>query len=322
MLKNQFNMLKTFLKNSLLIIVIVLLIIINWSSWEYLRDPLAAIDMVSSKIKVVKDSTFSSNVIAEERAYHTFTLESEETGQITLLISMPIKPAEVKTPVIVILGGLHIGVQNLSFIKNPGDNILVIYNYPYSPEYWYEGTALFEIPKIRNAVLKVPAQVVEMISWLKIQKWCDEERMSILGYSFGALFTPAVYHLLAAKEITMGPGIIAYGGADIYTMLYSNLRKMDDPLKSLTAWFAATSIRAIEPSLHAPFMQNEFLIINGNQDHQIPEICWTGLHELIPEPKEIMILDEGHMHPDKPQLTYKLVDISRSWLLERGILNP
>ena len=45
------------------------------------------------------------------------------------------------------------------------------------------------------------------------------------------------------------------------------------------------------------------------------------LHQLTPQPKTVVILDKGHMHPRKPELTRELVKISREWLLERGLVN-
>jgi hypothetical protein len=69
-------------------------------------------------------------------------------------------------------------------------------------------------------------------------------------------------------------------------------------------------------------MKNEFLIINGTLDHQIPMDSWKSLHQLVPDPKSIIILEEGHMHPRKHDLTLKLVNISKEWLRERNVINP
>jgi hypothetical protein len=69
-------------------------------------------------------------------------------------------------------------------------------------------------------------------------------------------------------------------------------------------------------------MNNEFLLINGTEDHQIPVECWQELHNEVPEPKTIILLNEGHMHPRKVELTKNLVRLSQDWLLERGVINP
>ena len=97
--------------------------------------------------------------------------------------------------------------------------------------------------------------------------------------------------------------------------------KIDSPWRSVGAWLGETAIYGIEPERHLPYMNNEFLLINGTKDHQISTYSWKKLHQLIPQPKTVVILDEGHMHPRKPELTKKLVKISREWLKERELIN-
>jgi hypothetical protein len=99
------------------------------------------------------------------------------------------------------------------------------------------------------------------------------------------------------------------------------MEKVDSPWRSFGALLGETAIYSIEPERHLPYMNNEFLLINGTRDHQISEYSWKKLHRLIPQPKTVVILDEGHMHPRKTELTKKLVKISRVWLRERGLIN-
>jgi len=125
-----------------------------------------------------------------------------------------------------------------------------------------------------------------------------------------------VYH-----QIGLDYGVIAYGGVNLYQLLVTNMTNFSEPFRSLFSWLAATAIRGIEPTYHAPYMQSEFLVINGTQDHQIPEDSWRKLHQLIPNPKTIVILEEGHMHPRKTALTEKLVKMSHQWLIQKGVAN-
>jgi len=314
-------MIKSILKYCTFILSFFLLLVFVWSIWEHNRDHLAVLDLGVDDVVLVRDSVNNTPFIEEPREYHDIDLQSRTTGEIKLYVSLPTDIPKEGLPVILILGGLQIGQYNFAHIENPGKNVIVIYKYPYDRSYWYEGTALFEIPKIRNAVLSVPAQVVEVIKWLQNESWYDG-RLSVAGYSFGALFTPAVYHLADAYNVQLKQGIISYGGADIYLMLKANLKKHNFFNRELIAWLASTAIYSVDPKHHLPYMKNEFLIINGSKDKQIPKECWLSLHKLVPEPKTIMILDEGHMHPRKPELTKKLVDLSRGWLMKKGALNP
>ncbi len=316
-------MLKNFLRIVLILIVVILGVFGAWAIWERNREPLPALDTIADDIKVVNSFTLRDSTIAGLRDYQTITLFSQKSDTIRAIISFPPRKIEKPLPVVTILGGLEIGRKNFSFIPDPGDNILIIYMYPYSPEYWYEGHALQEVPRIRNGILNVPAQITELSRWVQKQSWCDTSRVSLLGYSFGSLFLPAVERLAARHNVRSGPMILAYGGVDIEMLLYENLRVKPLWLRRFSAWLAATAIYTVDPLHHAPRMHGDIYIINGTEDSQIPDASWKKLQNLVPSPDKIDILPgAGHMHPRKPELTAKLVRMSRAWLKEKGVLNP
>jgi dienelactone hydrolase len=293
-----------------------------WSMLQYFRDPLDLINRPVGSIVNIKDSVFVEDFLPADRLYQVTILQTADIGPIHAIISRPAELTETALPVVIILGGLEVGSYTLRYISNPGKNIIIIYHYPYHPTYWYEGAALREIPVIRESVMNVPAQVLTLYQWAGNQAWTDETRMTITGYSFGALFVPAVYHLAELHHIKIKYGVMAYAGADIYHLLLTNMTQVPEPFRSIISWLSFSAIRGIEPALHAPFLRGEFLLINGTRDHQIPKKNWQTLHRLVPEPKTIRILNEGHMHQRNIELTKQLVTISQNWLLERGVINP
>jgi hypothetical protein len=303
-------------------ISIILIIISAWAAIQHLRDPLDFIDQPISEMYVVQDSVFHVDFLPQQREYHALTLTNEDIGEVNCVISYPENIPVEGLPVVIILGGLEIGHYTLGYIPNPGRNIIIIYQYPYHPEYWYAGTAINEIPAIRKSVLSVPAQVLALRKWAVDQQWSDDNRLTILGYSFGALFIPAIYHLSDLYHTKINHGVIAYGGVDIYHMLHTNMSKFSEPWRSIISWLAFTAIRGIEPAFYMPHLEAEFLLINGTMDHQIPEECWRELHRLAPDPKTIMILEEGHMHQRKIELTKRLVRLSQEWLIQKNAVNP
>jgi len=317
------------MKNIIKFIIIVLLvlpalltiIIIAWIGIQYLYDPLDSIDLPTGELTVVQDSIFEDDFLPPGRIYHDLILKDPLLGDISCLISTPDTIPEGGLPVVIILGGLEVGKFTLKYIPDPGRNILVIYKYPYHPEYWYQGSAIGEIPHIRRSVLKVPAQVISLTRWIGKQIWVDGERISITGYSFGAFFIPAVYRLISHHQLPIKHGVIAYGGVNIFQLLVTNMTNVSESFRSIISWLAATSIRGVEPSLHAPHLDGNFLLINGTQDHQIPKASWQTLHQLIPDPKTIVILEEGHMHPRNVALTRKLVKLSHEWLIRKNLVN-
>jgi hypothetical protein len=301
--------------------VLLLISIVWWGFSQYLKDPITYVDHPIDDLVVLRDSLFETDYLPQQRKYHRMTLKNEKQGEIDCLISMPADKMDTELPVIIILGGLEVGQYTLKYIPDPGQNIIVTYQYPYHPEYWYEGSAFEELPIIRSSVLRVPSQVLSLINWIATEEWADSTRITVTGYSFGALFVPAIYRLAAENQIHLDYGVIAYGGVDIYQLLVTNMTNFSEPWRSSFSWLAALAIRGIEPASHAPYLQAEFLLINGTNDHQIPEESWRELHRLIPEPKTVIILEEGHMHPRKTDLTQRLVKISHQWLIQKGVAN-
>lgn len=319
---SSFAIVKVVLIGLLSIFLILFLVFGSWVLWERNRDVLAGIDLYSGKVELSHDS--ACNLSFEElpeRTYRHITLTTEYLGNIEAFISEPTVIPTEGIPVVIIMGGLEVDADIFRLIHDPGENIYVIFKYPYAPEYWYEGTPIVEIPVIRKSVLSVPSQALALHQWVSKQPWTEKKRITFAGFSFGAMFLPAIYHLANSHDEVLNPGVIAYAGADIFDLLYTNMEKIDSPWRSFGAWLGETAIYSIEPARHLPYMNNEFLLINGTRDHQISTYSWEKLHRLTLQPKTVVILDEGHMHPRKPELTKKLVKISREWLRKRGLIN-
>ena len=319
---SSFRSIKIVLFGLFSIFFILSLLLVSWILLERNRDALAGIDFYSGKIELSHDITHKLSFEGiPERTYRHITLSTEYLGNIEAFISEPkVIPTE-GVPVVIIMGGLEVDADIFRLIQDPGDNIYVVFKYPYTPEYWYEGTPIIEIPVIRKSMLDVPSQALAFHHWVSKQPWTQKERVTFTGYSFGAMFMPSIYHLADSRGYVLNPGVIAYAGADISDLLYTNMEKIDSPWRSFLSWIGETAIYSIEPERHLRYMNNEFLLINGTRDHQISLYSWKKLHELTPQPKTVVILDEGHMHPRKPKLTKKLVKISRAWLRKRGLIN-
>lgn len=323
---NEFNStlknIKFVLFGLLYIFLILILLFATWTLWERNRDTLSGIDFQTGKVKLLDEIVLnlSSNEFPD-RNYRYIRLSTEHLRDIEAFISEPRVIPENGVPVVIIMGGLEVDTDIFRLIQDPGENIYVVFKYPYTPEYWYEGTPVVEIPVIRKSMLAVPSQALALHDWVTQQRWARKEHVTFTGYSFGAMFMPAIYHLANSRNEVLNPGVIAYAGADISDLLYTNMDKIDSLWRSSLAWIGETAIYSIEPAHHLPYMNNEFLLINGTRDHQISRYSWEKLHKLVPQPKTVVILDEGHMHPRKPELTKKLVKITREWLKQRGLIN-
>lgn len=285
-----------------------------------LRPPLQFLQNESEVTEALVDSSYTIDLGFEKRTFVDMTLRTDSEDSIQFMVSFPQIMPEKQYPVLLILGGLEIGRQSLQYIPYHGENILIAYQYPYSPAYWYRHSPVSQVPKIQSAAFSVPDQVTKIGKWVHSQSWAEQRPVNLLGYSFGAMFLPAVYHLAQSDSAIFGPGILAYGGADLYNLFRANL-EAQEPWKSLGAWLLDTAVYPLEPLHHTSYMKGEFLLINGKYDDQIPKICWEQLQEAVPEPKTIMILEAGHMNPKKPELTMEIVKYSQDWLAKNGAIN-
>jgi len=285
-----------------------------------LRPPLQFLQNESTVSEVLVDSNYTVDLGFEKRIFEDMVMRTDAQDSIQFTVSFPQIMPEKQYPVLLILGGLEIGRQSLQYIPYHGDNILIGYQYPYSPTYWYRHSPVSQVPKIQSAAFAVPDQVTKIGNWIHRQSWAREAPVNLLGYSFGAMFLPAIYHRAQSDSAIFGSGILAYGGADLFNLFRANI-EAQDPWKSLGAWLLETAVYPLEPLHHTEFMKGKFLLINGRYDDQIPEICWKKLHEAVPEPKTIMVLEAGHMNPKKPELTLEIVRYSQDWLAKNGAIN-
>jgi hypothetical protein len=280
--------------------------------------------LLATRVSEIEDvaevSETLTTIHGERRTVRHLELVRHRGDTVRLVLSLPAPLPDHRLPVLVILGGLEVGEQTLEFITEPGPNAYAVYQYPYSPTYWYERAKVTQIPVIREAVLSIPGQVTAAVRWLREQPWADAERTSLLGYSFGALLLPATHRVASEAAPPPLPAALAYGGTDIHMLLDANLGVEPAWLRSILARVAQLAIRPVEPGLHAPRMEGgPFLLVSGLRDEQIPRASYEALHRLVPEPKTVLLLDEGHMHPGRPELTLRLVDLTRDWLEEEGL---
>jgi hypothetical protein len=154
------------------------------------------------------------------------------------------------------------------------------------------------------------------------QEWADQSRYSLLGYSFGAIFVPTVQRYAQANSLHVPTTVMAYGGTEIYRLLMSNIKLNPRWVRPALSYLAAKAIWPMEPALHLPHLQGRFLILNGKYVTQIPESSWRELQSITPPEKKIINLEADRMRPSRPELTDKLVSISRRWLLEQGAIDP
>jgi hypothetical protein len=103
------------------------------------------------------------------------TLSDERLGHIDLTISLPDPLPRAKLPLVVVLGGLGTGGNNIRYIDAAGDNAVIGYDWPLPTAFPKGIRAVIEIPSLRRRALAVPGQVTAMLCWLETQPWSDSD---------------------------------------------------------------------------------------------------------------------------------------------------
>lgn len=303
-------------------------LVVGFAARQYWRDPVAALPQSDGPATMVAERPGSPALQqpggGERRVVRHYTLEHATLGSIGFVVSLPEPIPDRPIPLVLVLGGLGTGEKNIKYVSAPGDNAIIGYDWPI-PRKLPKGLELAgELPDLYGRALKAPGQAVAMIDWLSGQPWADSERISILGFSLGALAAPAIQRLATAAGHDVGWTVLAYGGADLGHLLVSHPDVQAGWVEPLLAGLANLLFRPIEPAEHLPHLSGRFLVLAGSDDSLIPEHSSELMRELTPTSKTEILLDGEHMGigDDKRALLDEIVGISRLWLIDHGAVNP
>ena len=265
----------------------------------------------NQNIKILSETIDTTQM----RDYKNMVLSLPD-GEIYFCLSLPLEIPNEGLPCVIVIAGLEAGQKSLEYISNSAHYALMSYEYPSILKKLENKFPVFEIFTLRKQTLNIPSDILSLVKWVQNQSWSIKNEICVAGYSFGAMFVPAIYHQAQKENINLGPGIIAYAGADLYPLFYTNLpgSKLEKIIKAKVATWL---FKPLEPSLHLSHLKGDFLIINGTKDKSIPFEQAKKLQELTPYPKTIINLDEGHMSPKNMELLQKVITISKNWLDEK-----
>ena len=299
------------------ILIFVLLLIIAIAAFLYI---LSQQQLTLPEHSLEHDAT--PLVAPAGRKIEHVTLHGKELGEIGIIVNYPDPLPKEKLPVIIVLGGLANGETNLKYITNPGKNVIIGYDWPIPVPLPKGAAMLYQTPKLYHGVMLIPGQVATAARWASEQAWADNKRVSLLGFSLGAIAAPSTEHLAEQDGIHIGWTILAYGGAPLGDMVAANphlpilLRYSLPPLTNLI-------FKPVEPLAHLPYLESNFLILEGSNDNLIPELLRENLRNAVPEPKQVIYFNSPHMGvgPDKLALLKQIIDTSTNWLVKSGAAN-
>lgn len=222
------------------------------------------------------------------------------TGSTKILISAPqgYSISGKSYPVLFVMSGFQTGAQSLALIGNPGDFILIGYQYPYT------GEEMLEAPeKLGQSLLLTIGQVVGVWKWLQKQNWVAQEKISILGVSLGSVFMPVSLRVAQMQNFIPQKSIFAFGGADVTSVIEKEfLPRLPKESHALFHQAIENATSFLAPKTHLPYLKGHFLVIRGLKDEVFPKESGELLEFLLPEPKKIVHLDTGHINVDTPHI--------------------
>jgi dienelactone hydrolase len=253
------------------------------------------------------------------------TLESSTgltvvSGMLTPSLGATPRAAGQRFPAVVLLGGKATGKYAVDYALGIQNIILVAPDYPYEPRASYTVTEfLGDVPAIRQAILDMFPSVMLVIDYLTTRADVDTTKIVLLGYSFGAPFIPAI----AASDRRAAAAAIVYGGGGLRRMIRHNVRRYRGPLESeLVGSVSGLLLRPVEPLRFAEGISpTPLVMINGTEDEQIPRQCTMALFERAGEPKTLLWIESGHVHPRNVDLTQKIIASLSQELQRLGIFD-
>jgi len=305
---------------SLLIGVVMMGGIGAFAVWLNDRDPLSSLPSPQHRLRAER----SGSTLRGERRVEHVVLHNATVGDIGIFVSLPDPLPDKKLPIVIVLGGLGTGESNIRYLAEAGDNAIIGYDWP-MPVRFYSGLAFVtQIGDTYGHLMTIPAQVSSAIGWLSAEPWADRQRISLLGFSLGALAAPAIQDVAQHDGENVGWTILAYGGAPFGELVADNPHVKPAWLRPVLAPVVDLLLEPLEPTRHLPHLTGQFLVLEGDNDSLIPETARARLWKAVPEPKTIRWFLGDHMGvgSDKLTLLTEIIGASETWLIEKGAVNP
>jgi hypothetical protein len=304
-----------FLKILISLTLALFAVFIVFKTYQSWLDPVDVLRKTKIATKVIYEKSYQAHDAYHKRVFTDVVLSTKKNNKIYFTVSLPKNSSNKPLKCIFLVAGLETGQKSLSYVEDHADYAIIAYEYSPVIKQFHKNFSFFSINKLKDTVISIPQDWLSIINWVRYQPWCQTNAISIAGFSFGAIFIPATYHLAQVENVQLGPGIIAYAGVGIKCLLNANL-KVNKWLKKPLSWFGSVLFRPVDPLVHAGHLKNYFLIINGLNDDKIPTKCRKDLQRAIPKPKKIINLQTKHMSPDDQPLLNRLVRISKDFLAD------
>jgi hypothetical protein len=233
-----------------------------------------------------------------------------------------LEPRDVtkKYPAVILLGGIATGRHAVDYVVGLKNIFILAVDYPYTPRENYNvAQVVQDLPNVRSALLDMPPSTLLALDYLQSRPDVESSKIILLGYSFGGPLVPAI----VAIDHRFAAAVMAYSGGGLYSLLYHNARRWEGALVSefvaVSGWWL---LRPVEPMRFAvAIAPTPLLMINGEEDEQIPRANTEMFFNTAGSPKKIVWMESRHVHPDNVALTERIVGTMLDEMITQRILS-
>ena len=287
--------------------------------WLRSEDPMA---LAKTPVPPYQASEVARGTIEKDgarRLYTDYRLASPGRPPVSFTVSLPEEAAVGPMPVLLIVGGLRSGRENLERLPSFGANALISFEYPHRDIIRDKSRGAPErLLHVYRSSRATAEQLAAIIRWAGAEQWADARRIGLLGYSLGAMVAPVAHVKAKASGIHHGVTILAFGGADLGTIVPRVLKIKSPFLEAPTAWIGGALLNAVEPAHFLPVIESQVLIIHAERDELIPPASQRLLERLTPDPKWVVTMPGDHIDPRDPAVLLAVVAETTRWLIARG----
>ncbi|MCB0412387.1 MAG: prolyl oligopeptidase family serine peptidase [Bdellovibrionales bacterium] len=223
-----------------------------------------------------------------------------------------------KYPVVFLLGGLPTGRDTVEFLEEPGENVVISFDYPYLRD----PSEIARHPDLQKQMYYIPAQVATLLAWVRLQTWSDEYAINLFGVSLGGYFLPACQRFAQAQGLSINASVASHAGTRLDYVVEAfwgkNLNKDQQHQLRETIKLA---LEPYAPLHHLKYLQGKFLVLVAESDQLIPIQYGTEYFDALPEPKEMQILSGPHISTHDGAVVNEVIERTMEWLRRVRAIN-
>lgn len=283
-----------------------------------LRDPTPRFDARRSALADVRERPPTRDGATLEQDVE---LAATSGLRVELAIRRPAveEATPIRRPVFIVLGGAVRGKDAGKLIGDTRGAIFASLKYPYDGKLKVRGAlaVLTQVPAIRRAFYDTPPAVQLALDYLLARPDVDTARVELVGASFGAPFAA----IAAARDTRVTRLWLAHGGGDSHALLEHNLQR-DIPNATLRAPLAHLANVLISGPRFTPeawvgrVSPRPVIMLNAEEDEQIPRASVELLYAAAGDPKELVWLPGQHMQGNRPEVIEGLINAMVTRILQ------